>query len=88
MTLKKVVGLLAVTLVVASVSGCGFSLVGKRRVDVDSDRDGWQISVLNGRGFDQHEGGYLFAFYDASLPNNEGFSLLQLWSGVKKQKAD
>ena len=67
-----------VVLVMAGLlSGC--SLFGKRRYEAENDKEYVQISILNGRGFD--EGGkYFFAIYDGELPEEESASILQLYS--------
>ena len=63
-------------LTMGTLTSC--SLIGKRRT-----KDGWQVGLLNGRGFDDKEGGYIVAIYDGNLPADSQFTVLQLWSGSK-----
>ena len=64
-------------LAISVMSGC--SIAGKRVTET-----GWQITLLNGRQFEEGDGHYLLAFYDGALPPPErSVTVLQLWSGPR-----
>lgn len=61
--------------ILATTLAAGCSIAGKRVTD-----NGWQVTLVNGRPFEEGDGKYLFAIYDGNLPV-DSISVLQLWSG-------
>lgn len=88
-TIPRLSGLPCVVAILAlavTVSGCGVSLIGKRRQQVQPDVVTWRLGLVTLRSFEDNGGRNLVALYDDEIPEGEGFTLLQLWGGRSTKK--